>query len=463
MAGLNTNYSQSMEQRQKLALVPQMRQSLELLQLPLAELKDVIRAEVESNPVIENVEMPQEVVSDTTEIGDDDGDEEETETWEERPPRISMDENERIRFAIESVTRPESLSQHLERQLSLADISADARKYGPDIIGNIGDDGFLSYSDEDLALMAKCPLEVVAEVRRALRDFEPPGIGARDLRDCLSIQLEGIDAPESALAQKIVTGCMDDLAAGNHEKISADLGVAREAVDSAVALIKTLDPRPAQAYDTADTEYVDVEIAVERDANGVWVAKLVGDELPTITLSEEYEHMAESEETPAKTRSYLIGKIRACRNLIKGMHDRNETMLAVASAIVAAQQDFFERGVSHLRPMKLADVADVVGIHETTVSRACANKYMRTPRGVFELRYFFSTGVSTATGNISNKAIQDKIKAYVLAENPSKPLSDPEIVEKLKADGIDIARRTVTKYRKLQMIPACSERRVKSK
>lgn len=456
--------SQSMEQRQKLALLPQMRQSLELLQLPLAELKDVIRAEVESNPVIDNVEMPQEVVSDTTEIGEDDdvdGGEGEVETWEERPPRISRDEDERIRYAIESVTRPESLSQYLERQLSLADVSDAAREYGPDIIGNIGDDGFLSYPDEDLALMAKCPLEVVAEVRRALRDFDPPGIGARDLRDCLLIQLEGMDSPEASLAQKIVSGSMEDLAAGNFDKIAAALGVDRADVDSAVALIRTLDPRPAQAYDTADTEYVDVEIAAERGRDGVWRARLVGGELPTITLSEEYERMAESDDTPAETRSYLAGKIRDCRNLVKGMRDRNETMLSVAAAIVAAQQDFFEKGVSHLRPMKLADIAERVGMHETTVSRACANKYMRTPFGVFELRYFFSTGVSTAAGSVSNKAVQDKIKEYVLAEDPSNPLSDPEIVEKLKADGIDIARRTVTKYRKLQKIPACSERRTK--
>lgn len=464
MAGLNIANSQMMEQRQKMALVPQMRQSLELLQLPLAELKDVIRAEVESNPVIENVEMPQEVVADTTEIGESDANEDDenaTETWDERPPRVSQDEDERIRYAIESVTRPESLSQHLEQQLALADVSDAAHKFGPDIIGNIGDDGFLSYSDEDLALMAKCPPEVVAEVRNALRDFDPPGIGARDLRDCLLIQLDGMDSRESALARKIVSGSMDDLADGNYDKIASALGESRGDVESAVALIKTLDPRPALAYDTSDTEYVDVEIAAVRGPNGVWKAVLVGEDLPTITLNEEYERMAENPDTPGEARSYLVGKIRDCRNLVKGMHDRNDTMLAVASAIVAAQQDFLEKGVSHLRPMKLADIADVVGVHETTVSRACANKYMRTPIGVFELRYFFSAGVSTAGGSVSNKAVQDKIREYVLAEDPANPLSDPDIVEKLKADGITIARRTVTKYRKLQRIPACSERRAR--
>ena len=506
------------QQRQVQTLAPQMRQSLEILQLPIMELRAMIQKEMEQNPVIEDVSSAQELVVDTTsesgaeiermarnaledsrrdhdakvQANDDtgalpDGDPKPGKDTDE--PQLDFDKDtlrnlasedegylfdddqvsqpytkeaeERRQYMFDSLAQTVSLQQHLLDQLLAADLSLEDTQIGEMIVGGLNDDGFLTVSLDDLADQTAFPKEHIARVLRVVQGFDPPGIAARDGRECLLLQLEGVDAPGANLARAIIARHLKDFAQRRFQQIADALGCTVEDIGVAEKLILHLNPKPASAMDGKTAEYITPEVFVDRDPKtGRWTVRIDDDQLPRIHISSTYRKMLDKPEIQSDTKSYIRERMRAGQFLLKSIERRQQTILSIASAIVEAQQDFLDRGVTHLKPMTMAEVAEKVDVSETTVSRTVANKYMQTPRGVFELKYFFSTAIQTKSGgSMSNKTVQDRIAALIRAEDPAAPLSDQAIMDKLAEEGIKIARRTVVKYRQVQKIPSSDKRR----
>ncbi len=506
------------QQRQVQTLAPQMRQSLEILQLPIMELRAMIQKEMEQNPVIEDVSSAQELVVDTTaesgaeiermarnaledsrrdhdakaQANDDagalpEGDPKPGKDTDE--PQLDFDKDtlrtlgsedegylfdddqvsqpytkeaeERRQYMFDSLAQTVSLQQHLLDQLLAADLSVEDTQIGEMIVGGLNDDGFLTVSLDDLADQTAFPKEHIARVLRVVQGFDPPGIAARDGRECLLLQLEGVDTPGADLAREIIAHHLKDFAQRRFQQIADALGCSLEDVDVAEKVILRLNPKPASAMDGKTAEYITPEVFVDRDPRtGRWTVRIDDDQLPRIHISSTYRKMLDRPEIQSDTKSYIRERMRAGQFLLKSIERRQQTIFSIASAIVEAQQDFLNRGVTHLKPMTMAEVAEKVDVSETTVSRTVANKYMQTPRGVFELKYFFSTAIQTKSGgSMSNKTVQDRIAAMIKAEDPAAPLSDQAIMDKLAAEGIKIARRTVVKYRQVQKIPSSDKRR----
>jgi RNA polymerase sigma-54 factor len=489
--------SLSQQQRQMMILAPQLRQSLEMLQLPLMELRAMIQHEMEQNPAIEDVVTPQEVSFDdlaTRTVGEGytgseapadaageaapaaesgeapaapeaegplDFGEQSVDTltaldneWrdyyfeEQQNNPYTVQDEERRRYMFDSLRQPVSLQTHLLGQLGTTDLAAEDRQLGELIIGSLDDHGFLKADLAELAAQAAAPLSRIEAVLRVIQTFDPPGIAARDLRECLLIQIRQSDAPLARLAEAIIANHLQALAAQKYPQLAGTLKTTVEEIRQAADLIRTLNPQPGRLLESDTTTYAVPEIFVKRLASGRWAVALDDDQLPHIRISSHYRRLLEDEHTSAEVKSYIRERIRSGAFLIKSIHQRQKTIHLIASEIVAAQQAFLEQGISALRPMTMAEVAERVGVHETTVSRTVANKYMKTPVGVFELKFFFTPGLKTAGGPaVSNKTVQDKIETMIRQEPPANPLSDQAIQERLRAEGIEIARRTVAKYR----------------
>ncbi len=461
-------------------LAPQLRQSLEMLQLPVLELRAMIQQEMETNPTIEDVVSSQEISTEAeTPVAAKETPEEPLDfdreiealsqldrEWRDyflqnlQSNPYSSDDDERRQFMLDSIQQTESLQAHLLEQLGLTELPEADRQLGETIIGGIDDDGYLTASIDELANQTASPAEKIAEVLEVIQDFHPTGVGARDLRECLLIQLDHLgDAPEVRLAQTLVRDHLDMLAAHKIQPLARMLKVRSEEIDDAAGLIRTLDPRPGRILAPDTAGYVIPEIVVKR-AKDRFVVLVDDDQLPHIRISAHYRRLLEDPNTTAEVKSYIRERIRSGAFLIKSIHQRQKTIHRIATEIVEAQQEFLHKGISHLRPMTMAEVANRVGVHETTVSRTVANKYMKTPVGVFELKYFFTPGLRTAGGeSISNKTVQDRISSLVQHEDPANPLSDQTIQETLQQQGIAIARRTVAKYRLVLRIPPSHQRK----
>ena len=507
------------QQRQVQTLAPQMRQSLEILQLPMMELRALIQHEMEQNPVIEDVTSAQELVVDTTsdsavelermattaaedsrrdhdvattaddasdnplgeppapgkesaetqldfdkdtlrDIGSDDAGYLFDDDQVSQP--FTKEAQERRQYMFDSLAQTVSLQQRLLDQLLAADLPLEDTQIGEMIVGGLNDDGFLTMSLDELAEQTAFPKERIERVLRVVQSFDPPGIAARDGRECLLLQLEGLSAPGADVARAIVSRHLKEFSQKKYPQIAVALGCSAEDVEEAAKLILRLNPRPASAVDGEMAEYITPEVFVDRDPKtGRWTVSIDDDQLPRIHISGYYRQLLAKQDVSSETKSYIRERMRAGQFLIKSIERRQQTILSIAGAIVEAQGDFLDRGVAFLRPMTMAEVAGKADVSETTVSRTVANKYMKTPRGVFEMKYFFSTGIQTEGGAaLSNKTVQDRIAAIVRAEDPAAPLSDQAIMEKLAEEGIKIARRTVVKYRKIQKIPASDKRRM---
>ena len=486
------SFSLSQQQRQMMVLAPQLRQSLEMLQLPMLELRAMIQQEMESNPTIEDVVSSQEISLEAAAAEANGGREEEgaasdaaaaaTPAEAEAPldfdseidalsrldsewrdyflqnlqnnPYSSQDE-ERRQFMFDSLPQPVSLQGHLLEQLGLTDLTAEQKQLGEMLIGSLNDDGYLTANLDDLAVQTANTAENLRRVLTVVQSFHPTGIAARDLRECLLLQLDRLgDEPQARLAVAIVKDNLQALAAQKIPQLAHTLKTDASAIEDAAGLIRALNPRPGRLFAPDSEGYIIPEIVVRRNETGHYVVLVDNDQLPHIRISNHYRRLLEDPKTTAEVKSYIRERIRSGAFLIKSIHQRQKTIHRIASEIVQAQQAFLDQGIAHLRPMTMAEVANRVGVHETTVSRTVANKYMRTPVGVFELKYFFSPGLRTATGSqISNKSVQDRIDAMVKQEDKASPLSDQAIQERLKAEGIEIARRTVAKYRLVLRIP----------
>jgi RNA polymerase sigma-54 factor len=366
----------------------------------------------------------------------------------------SADEEERRQFFFDSLVREETLQQHLLEQVSSSDLPPEERKVAELVIGNIDDRGFLQTTPEEIALTSGVELQHVERVLETVQTFHPVGVGARDLRDCLLIQLRRL-GKENTLEWRIVDRFLDDLGKRRFPEIGRRLSTTAEQVQRAANFISTLDPRPGQLFAADPNNYVLPDVSVER-SDGEWVVVLSGDQIPHLRISNTYKDLMTREGSGTEVKDYIRDKIRSGKFLIKSIHQRQQTIANIANEIVKRQSSFLENGPSALRPMTMVQVAETVDVHETTVSRAISGKYISTPHGVFEMKYFFTPGYQTSDGGtLSNTSVKGEIADLVRNENHRNPLSDKEIVEYLSSRGIPIARRTVAKYRaELNILPS---------
>jgi RNA polymerase sigma-54 factor len=475
MAGHGMQQSQHLALQQILA--PQLQQSLLILQTPLLELRNLVQQEMETNPVLE--ELPDELSSDGPngdEPSADNNFKEEfeklaslDEEWRDymaqsssyspEGSRGSPEAKDKRQFFFDSIAVQETLQQHLMTQLNQTALNANDRKTAELIIGNIDDNGFLQSTPEEMALSSGIAKEDFEKMLALIQSFYPPGVGARDLRECLLIQLQR-EEKQNSLEYKVISEHMEDLGKRRFPEIARLMNVSVEEVQKCANRIARLNPRPGQSFAAAPQNYVLPDVTVEK-VDGDYQISLNNEQIPHLRISNIYKDLIAQDNNGSEVKDYIRDKIRSGKFLIRSIYQRQQTISNIAQQIVSRQRDFFEHGPSHLKPMTMAEIADVVGVHETTVSRAVSGKYMATPQGIFEMKYFFTPGYQTATGeSMSNTSVKGAILDLVKHENGNAPLSDHEIVEILRERGISIARRTVAKYRtELNILPSNMRRK----
>jgi RNA polymerase sigma-54 factor len=462
MAGPGIHQFQNLTMQQVLA--PQLQQSLHILQAPALELRNIVQQELQTNPVLE-----EEIGTlESEERAKDDREFEEEferlakldEEWRDyMSQNVSYssrnpEDEERRQFFFDSIASQETLQHHLWEQLNTADVSGSQREAGELIIGNIDDLGFLQGSLEEISQNTGHPLGELEEMLGLIQTFHPVGVGARNLRECLLIQLRRL-GKEHSLEYQIVDEHLEDLGRKRLPELARRLGVSVEQVQKAANFISTLDPKPGQIFTPDPNNYVLPDVSVDKVGEDYTVS-LNADQIPHLRISKTYKDLMTQGANGTDVRDYIREKIRSGKFLIKSIHQRQQTILNIANEIVKRQSEFLENGTAYLKPMTMVQIAEAVGVHETTVSRAISGKYMATPQGVFEMKYFFTPGYQTAAGTaLSNTSVKEAISDMVRNEDARNPLSDKEIVDVLSDRGIPIARRTVAKYRaELNILPS---------
>ena len=463
-----------LQQTQRLSLQPtlslQQQQSLHLLQVPALELTQLVHEELQQNPLLEELpkdETPRlESAPASTETSDTDFEKEFAslskldDDWREdyrqtnTVRRRSAEQDEQRQHFFDSIVQPESLPQHLLSQLDFSELKEEERKVAEYVIGSINDDGYLLTPIEELSISAGIPLGQLQQALDVVQTLHPVGVGARNLRECLLIQLHRLGKADSIEA-KVVSEHLDDLGRKHYVEIGRSLGLTVEQVQAVADFIATLEPKPGRMFSAEQQQYVAADVTVQTGEDGYTIV-LNDEQIPHLRISDAYKELMAGSEKTAEVKNYIREKITAGKFLIKSIHQRQQTIANIAKVIVERQHEFLDKGIAHLRPLTMAEVARVVGVHETTVSRAVANKYIQTPQGLFEMKYFFTPGFTTASGGtLSNTSVKDQLAQIVAQENPNQPLSDLDLVALLKAKGIVIARRTIAKYRgELNILPS---------
>lgn len=466
---------------QQLVMTPQLRQAIQLLQMSAAELEAEIAAAVESNPLLDWTDeaAPSEIVLSTEPRGTENGNGTEPESaaaaaepdepwtigeeaWQERIGP-SSDRDEDHDDAADRVAEPETLGDHLLWQLHLTHLSLRDRRIGAILIDSLDDDGYLREPIDAIADSLRPEIHAsndeILAVLCQIQRFDPPGVGARNLGECLALQLALLadETPGKALALRIADGPIERLPKVGIDGLAHELGSDAAETALAVQLLRSLDPRPgAQIGGLSNDTYVTPDCVVWRQ-HGVWRAALAYNAAPKVSIHRGYERMIGA--ASQADAGYLRGRLQEARWLLRSIEARGETLLKVMRCLIRQQSGFLEFGEQALRPLTLREVAGEVGLHESTVSRAIARKYVRTPRGTVPLRAFFASGIDTeGGGGASSTAIQAMIRELIQAENPRKPLSDASLAQTLKAAGVPVARRTVAKYREAMNIPSSHER-----
>jgi len=462
----------------------QMQQAIQLLQLPILELAQKIENELAQNPVLEEIsrEEPAEEQAGkqaeeapAAETGQDGGrenekdlrfkeefdvlrkiDDEWREYFQQAGPyfRQTEDEEERRAFLESSITRSETLTEHLSAQMALVATSADERALGDLIIGNIDEHGFLRTGLDELALLAgKTPREI-ERVLKIIQTFDPSGVGARDLKESLLIQLRQM-GKEGSLAYRVVEKHYEQLGKKRFQEIARAERVTVDDIQEAVKDIVRLSLRPGAGFGQAQTQYITPDITLRKD-DGKFEITINDERIPHLRISNFYRRMLTDDEVPKEVRDYIKEKVHAGRWLIKNIHQRQETLYNIASEIIRRQETFFKTGGGALKPLTMHQIAEAVGLHESTVSRAISAKYIDTPHGIFPLKFFFTTGIETEGGEeVSAHRVKHALKELVAKEDTKRPLSDEALVKMLNDQGYKIARRTVAKYRKeLGILPS---------
>jgi RNA polymerase sigma-54 factor len=468
-------------QTQQLVLTPQLQQAIKLLQLNQLELAALVTQEMETNPVLEEIqEIPGE---DTAEAASSREEEaaaaaETDDQWDNREAIREMDWNQycenrgvygsgRNGYDHDeasawdyNLTRPQTLADHLLWQLQMTpSLSRQEQFIGAILIHNINDDGYLETTIEETAASYQVSPDTVARVLRIIQQFDPVGIGARDLSECLLLQMSNLQL-DTPLNRTIVTRFLDLLQNKNYKRIARLLKIDEADVITAIKTILTLDPKPGRQYNNAEPQALIPDLYVFKH-EGKWTIVLNEDRLPRLSINRYYRELADQQgEFNHLTRNYLLEKIRSAQWLLKSIEQRQRTIHKVMQSIITFQRDFFENGTHHLRPLILRDVAADIGMHESTVSRVTQNKYVQTPHGIFELKYFFNSSITQGDGDIAAESVKQKILEIIANESPAEPVSDKAIAEQLARQfNISIARRTIAKYRDLLGILSSNRRR----
>lgn len=346
---------------------------------------------------------------------------------------------------------------HLNWQLALAKFDEKEEEIGGLIIGNIDDDGYLKLSVEEIAQKAGAEIELVEKVLAKIQEFDPVGVAARNLEECLSIQAK--QTPEPELTRRLIKGHLKDLERKNYHAIAKGLGVTTEKVLTLVKLIGAMEPKPGRPFYDERAQYISPDIYIYKVGDEFIIVQNE-DGLPKLKISSFYQNALKRDSVSTKEKEYINDKLRSAIWLIRSIHQRQRTIFKVTESIIKFQKEFLEKGIDHLRPMVLRDVAEDIGMHESTVSRVTSNKYIHTPQGIYELKFFFNSSIRRIQGtDIASESVKDKIKTIITSEDPKHPYSDQEIVELLRKENVEIARRTIAKYREGMNILPSSRRK----
>jgi RNA polymerase sigma-54 factor len=485
-AGLN----QSTQLKQELKINPRLYQAMDLLYMPLLDLQQHLKQELLNNPFLDMVEPEEEEEDEGTEETPTAEEEERKDKddeidWEE----ILLDgfdaggrrEEHEEKEYYEPVTVAErDLIDHLRDQITLLDLTPRQLMLAEEFLGNINDDGYLDCPLEQILEGINEVIRAAAEERgqdaeeapvyaaqegeemlRVVQSLDPPGVGARDLRECLMLQLKDAGL-EHSVPYRLVRDCFEELIAHRWSEISKRFGISPSDVQRAADEIAKLDPKPGLVYSSGGDNYIIPDLIVEK-IDGKYHVFLNDANLPRLKLSKAYQEIArDKKKFEGESKEFISSKLNSANWMIQAIEQRRQTMLKVMNYIVDRQRDFFEKGVQHLKPLTLREVAEVINMHESTVSRVTNEKFVQTPRGVLPLKFFFSSGLSTTDGeDVSARGIKDQIQKLVQNENPKHPLTDQAIVNILKQSGVNIARRTVAKYRdQLGVLSARMRKRV---
>jgi len=473
---------QQMKLTQQLVMTPQLQQAIKLLQLSRLELQDVIKQELEENPVLDEapeledareadqLELQENEVSPVPEAGDfkevKAGEETLREMdWESYIEGYNYSSGEQYhddddRPSYESIlTKKGTLFDHLMWQLNLTRLADTESQVGAEIIGNIDEDGYFRASLGDVAAACGVDEPFVEAVLVKIQEFDPVGVAARDLRETLLIQVRHLGM-EGSLVEAILRDHLKELETRKYKQIAKEEGVDVNDVFTSAKIIAGLDPKPGRVFSQDEVQYISADIFVYKVGDD-YVVVLNEEGLPNLRLNPLYAGEGRAHRyLDAKAEEYINDKMRSALWLIKSIQQRQRTIYKVARSIVKFQRDFLDRGIEYLKPLVLRDVAEDIGMHESTISRVTTNKYMQTPQGLFELKYFFNSGISMTGGDfIASESVKRKIKEIVDSEDPRRPYSDQRLVEMLADDNITIARRTITKYREMLRIGSSSERK----
>ena len=485
MSGPGFSHDLRQRQIQSLVLAPQLRHSLKILQVAALDLRSVIQEELQANPTLEELPMDGESIdkTDAPAAGDEQGDgaaasgsgdyREEMDfskqfeilgkldqDWRDHlsnaggaQPYRAEDAEKRQHF-FDSLASETSLQEHLMQQVALDELEAPLLEALRQLIGNLNDRGFLAQPPADIALQTGLPYDTVLQALKLLQSFDPPGIGSQTLAQCLLAQLAAKGRGES-LAARMLRDHFELLARRRIPELGRKLGAPADDVQAAIEEIGKLDPAPGRRFAEDNNRVVVPDVTVEKEGDE-WEIHLNSDYIPRLRISSTYRDLIAKGTLSKEERDYLSERMRSGKFLIDSIEQRQRTIERITREIIKAQTPFFEKGVSHLQPLTMTQVADIVGVHETTVSRAIANKYMKTPHGIFDFKFFFTTGYQADSGaSVSNTSVKEMLADLVAVEDKASPLSDQELVAKLQEKGLKLARRTVAKYREeLGILPS---------
>jgi RNA polymerase sigma-54 factor len=475
---------QSLKLSQQLVMTPQLQQAIKMLQLSRLELIDTIREELEQNPVLEA--STEEELSRT---------ETSPEAEAEDKPQVLEAENDFKEVKVEDTARedidwetylgeyssssmpssmrevPEetnydnfisaktSLTDHLAWQWRMNVLTPLEERIGAQIIGNLDQDGYLKATAEEISALEGATPAEVEQVLTRIQDLDPPGVAARDLKECLLLQLCRLEV-DASLAEKIVSGFLPELEKKNYPQIARALKTTKEAVFAAVGLILSLEPRPGRSLSTEEPQYITPDVYIYKIGDD-FIITLNEDGMPRLHVNAYYQKVLFNQQVVSnQAKEYIQGKLRAAVWLIRSIHQRQRTIYRVTESIVKFQREFLDKGVAYLKPLVLRDVADDVGMHESTISRVTSNKYAHTPQGIFELKFFFNSSINRFDGEcLASESVKERIRLIIAAEDARRPLSDQRIMDILRGSNIDIARRTVAKYRDMLGILSSSKRK----
>ena len=459
---------------QKLILTPSLQQAIKLLPMSTLELSELLNQEMVENPMLEEVPTEELQPVEAAQEKQEEKQPDKSDTWDDQDYEYFfgdyLDEGYRPHTPTEvkelppienTLSTAASLSDHLLWQLSMQTDEPLIRDIGEAIIGNLDDDGQLVATVDELTAMGPWSIEDVERALNLVQSFDPIGVAARDLQECLLLQIRHTDMAGTP-AEKIITEHMRLLQNHQVPELARKLGMSIDELKPHIERIRHLDPKPGSRYNASQSQYVipDVYIAKVEDQ---YVAVLNEDGLPQLRISPVYRRLMDKTvaENTDETRAYVKDKFRSALWLIKSVEQRQKTIYKVATSIINFQRDFLDHGIEYLRPLVLRDVANDIGMHESTVSRVVTNKYMHTPQGVFEMKYFFHSGIASAYGEaVSSVTIKQRIRKIIEQEDPRKPLSDSKIVSILQREGLELARRTIAKYREELKIPTSNQRKV---